>query len=215
MPSVELKPNQSLYQLLAVYDSPDGVEEIRELASLSVGGVDADGASFMKKKVKEWATADLEQELQKAFTPDPFALLAKAWSQLREVQAAVKASRGPPACSKPVSLAKHEIEAKVEPRMVLTVAGIDWCDVKLALELKLNFDSVILEWTDGHLTELRAGNPTGKISLKCAGQEVASFKRELKLSAKYRFKTPVVVEVPAPALPAQLIATPILQPRAI
>ncbi|MBT2301722.1 hypothetical protein J7E70_14745 [Variovorax paradoxus] len=203
MTSVELQKEQSLYQLLAIYSSPGGVEELRKFASVSVGGVDAEGASFLEKKVSEWAVADLDEELKKAFTPDPFALLAKAWVQLREVREAVKASKGPPVKAQSVKLLKHEVEAKLEPRLVLNVAGVDWCNVKLTLVLKLTFDSVQLEWTDGRLTELRAGNPAGSISLKCAGQEVKAFKREIKINAIYRFEKPV--EIPAPAPP---VATP-------
>ena len=66
--------------------------------------------------------------------------------------------------------------------------------------LKLNFDSVKLEWTDGRLTGLEAGNPSGTISLKCADQEVKAFKRDVKVNAKYRFTKPV--EIP-PANPTE------------
>ncbi|WP_077000825.1 hypothetical protein [Variovorax sp. KK3] len=205
--SVELQKEESLYQLLAVYSNPDGMQELRERASLSVGGIDAEGASFLKKKLSEWAVADLNAELEKALTPDPFSLLAKAWVQVREVREAVKASKGPPAVAKAVKLLKHEVEAKLEPRLVLKVSGVDWCSVKLAIELKLNFDAVELEWMDGRLAQLKSGNPAGSISLKCADQEIKAFKRELKIKAHYRFEKPVEISAPAVAAPVPATAT--------
>ena len=193
MDPIELKEDQTLYQLLTVGSSPDGVAELRQFASVSVGNVDAKGASVFAKSLSEWADTDLNKELKKALAPDPFALMAKAWVQVREVREAVKISKGPPATTHTCSVLKHEIEAKLEPRLVLNVGGIDWCDVKLAVVLKLNFDSVNLEWTDGSLSGLEAGNPSGTISLKCAEQEVKAFKRDLKLKASYRFEKAVAI----------------------
>lgn len=191
MTMVELKSDRPLYRLLAVVDTTEGVREVRRLAALSVGNVDAKGASILGKTVAEWATADLGKELEKAFTPDPFALMARAWAQVREVRKAIDASRGPPPRAQTVALSKHEIEAKMEPRLVLNVSGIDWCDVHLCLALKMSFESVQLELTGGRLTALKMGNPAGSISLKCAGAEVAAFKRDIRISREYKFARPL------------------------
>ena len=83
MSVVELKSDQPLHQLLALVDTGEGVKDVRRLAALSVGNVDAKGASILGKTVADWATADLEKEIEKAFSPDPFALMAKAWAQVR------------------------------------------------------------------------------------------------------------------------------------
>jgi hypothetical protein len=203
MSVVELKSDQPLHQLLALVDTGEGVKDVRRLAALSVGNVDAKGASILGKTVADWATADLEKEIEKAFSPDPFALMAKAWAQVREVRKAIDASRGPPPKAQTVALLKHEIEAKMEPRLVLNVTGVDWCDVKLALSLKMSFESVQIELNDGHISALKLGNPSGQISLKCAGQEVAAFKREIKIAQAYKFAAPVAMPMVAPEVPAE------------
>lgn len=191
MNTVELNPGRPLHELLSLHGSSDGVNEVRRLAALSVGGVSAKEASLLGKKVSEWATADLSQELQKAFDPDPFVLLAKAWAQVRKLRKAVEDSRGPPPAAKTAALLKHEIDLKLEPRLVLNVSGIDWCTIKLGLTLKLSFESAQLEFNDGRLTALKLGNPTGAITLQCEGQEVAAFKRDIKVHAAYRFEPPL------------------------
>ena len=191
MSTVELTPGGSLHELLALSRSGDGVDEVRRLAALSVGNVDAKDASLLGRKVADWASADLAEELKKAFDPDPFLLMAKAWAQLRKVRKAVEESRGPPAAAKSAALFKHDLDARVEPRLVLSVAGVDWCNIKLGLGLKLSFESALLAFMDGRLTSLKLGSPSGSITLQCEGQEVAMFKREIKLRAAYTFDPPL------------------------
>ncbi len=191
MSTVELTPGGSLHELLALSRSGDGVAEVRRLAALSVGNVDAKDASLFGKKVADWASADLAEELKKAFDPDPFLLMAKAWAQLRKVRKAVEESRGPPAAAKTAALLKHELDARLEPRLVLSVAGVDWCNIKLGLGLKLAFESAQLSFMDGRLTSLKLGNPSASITLQCEGQEVAVFKREIKVRAAYNFEPPL------------------------
>ncbi|WP_172843777.1 hypothetical protein [Variovorax sp. HW608] len=76
--------------------------------------------------------------------------------------------------------------------------------MKLGVSLKASFESVQLELKDGRMSGLKLGNPTGNISLKCASQEVAAFKRDLKINQAYTFATPVPMAVAAPAAEATL-----------
>lgn len=191
--SVELNPGRPLYHLLELQRNGNGVEEVRRLAALSVGNVDADGASLLGRKVSEWASADVAKEIEQAFTIDPFTLLAKAWGQVRKVRKAIESSRGPPPQPQTVALMEHEIDAKLEPRLVLEVNGIDWFDLKLGLALELSVQSARLEFLDGKLTSVSLGNPTGTLSLHCQDQEVAAFKRDVKLRAEYRLEPPMAL----------------------
>ena len=192
--SVELKPNRPLYHLLELYSpGSSGVDEVRRLAALGVGNVDADGASLLGRKVSEWASADLAKEIEKAFTIEPFTLLAKAWGQVRKVRKAIEESRGSPPKPQSVKLIEHEIDAKLEPRLVLEVNGIDWFDLKLGLALKLSMEWANLELLGGKLTSVSLGNPTGTLSLHCQDQEVAAFKRDIKLDAVYRLEPPLAL----------------------
>lgn len=188
----ELNPGGSLHELLSLQYSGDGVNEVRRLAALSVSGVDAKDASVLGKKVTEWATADLSQELGKAFDTDPFLLMVKAWAQVRKLRKAAEESRGPPPAKKTGELLKHEIDLRLEPRLVLNVSGVDWCNIKLGVTLKLSFESAGLEFNDGRITSLKLGNPTGSITLQCEGHDVAEFKRDIKVHAAYQFEPPLV-----------------------
>jgi hypothetical protein len=184
----ELNPGESLHEWLSLHTSSGGVNAVRKLAAVSVGGVDADHASVLGKKVAEWAGADFARELEKALEPDPFMLMVKAWSQVRKLRQAAEESRGPPPQKKTEALLEHEIDLTLEPRLVLNVDGVDWCSIKLEVAIKLSFASAQFEFDNGRVTALQLGKPTGSVTLKCEGHEVAEFKRDIKLHAAYHFK---------------------------
>jgi hypothetical protein len=198
MNPVELQAGKPLHELLSLHHSGGGVDEVKRLATLSVGGLDGDATQVLGRKVAEWASADLVAELEKAFDADPFALLARGWAQLRKLRKAVDASRGPPPKPQTASLLKHDLEGRLAPRLVLNVNGIDWCELQFNLSLKLTVDAAELTFNEGRLTNLRWVKPVGSITLQCQGQELAAFKRELKFAAAYAFNPPLAW----PKLPA-------------
>jgi hypothetical protein len=201
--AIELQASRPLHELLSLNVDDRGTGELRRLATLGVSGVDAQHASVLGRKVADWDTDAIKSHLREAFDVDPFVLMFKAWSQLRKVHQAARASAGPPAVERSVALARHEIELKLEPDLVLEVGGVDWCSIGLTLALKLSFESVQLTLHGGRLTGVRLGNPAGTVTLKCEGQEVAAFKRELKLHASYRFEPPLDWPVGGPSGQAQ------------
>jgi hypothetical protein len=187
----ELAPKQPLHELLCLHTADDGAGEVRRLATLGVTGIDAQSTQLLGKKLADWGTEQVKAHLREAFEVDSFALMFQAWSQVRKVHRAAKDSLGPPPADRDVPLLRHEIDAKVQPRLVLNVSGIDWCTIQLALTLKFSFESALLTLRGGQLTGLKLGNPTGTLSLACEGHEVAQFKRDLKLRAAYRFDPPL------------------------
>ena len=201
-PSPELHPGRPLYELLALDRNDDGIAQVRRLATLGVAGVNAKEASLLGRKVADWASADLAQEMRGAFSTDPFTLMAKAWAQLNKLRKAVDASRGPPPKAQSVALLKHDLEAKLEPRLVLNVNGADWCDIKFSLALKFSFEAVQLELLDGQLVALKLGKPSGNLTLQCQGQEITAFKRELQLKPAYQFEPPMLWPAAGATTPA-------------
>ncbi len=181
---------QKLHELISLHAQDEGLGEVRRLASIGVEGVDAQHAKVLGRKVADWSLDQLGGELRQAFDVDAFELLAQGWAQVRKVHQAAKASLGPPPRPQTVTLLKHDLEARVEPRLVLQVGGLDWYDVKLALVLKLSVEAAQLEFLDGQWVSLTLAKPTGSIALLCEGQEVAAAKRSLKLHEAYRLDPP-------------------------
>jgi hypothetical protein len=194
----ELASGQALHELLSLHVADEATGEVRQLATVGVQGLGAETTQVLGRKLSEWSNDQLKEQLRDAFDVDPFALMLQAWSQVRKVHKAAKESLGPPPATRSVPLLQHEIDLKVEPRLVLNVSGIDWCSVQLALTLKFSFESVVLELMGGQLTGLKLGNPTGALSFACEGHDVAQFKRDIKLHASYAFNPPLAW--PAPAL---------------
>lgn len=186
----ELAPKQQLHDLLSLH-ADDGAGEVRRLATLGVTGIDAQSTQLLGRKLADWSTDEVKSHLREAFDVNPFELMFQAWSQVRKVHKAAKESLGPPPADRSVPLKQHEIDLKVEPRLVLNVSGIDWCTIQLTLTLKFSFDSAVLDLHGGRLTGLKLGNPTGALTFACEGHEVGQFKRDIKLHASYRFDPPL------------------------
>lgn len=203
-PTVELRGGtQKLHELLQL-SSADGLGEVRRLAAVGVSGVDAQHATVLGRKVADWSVQALGDELNEAFDLDAMALLAQGWSQVRKVARAVRDSRGTPPKAQTATLLKHDLEARVQPRLVLQLGGVDWCDIELDLSLKLTVEAAQLEFLDGALVALTLAKPTGSVTLKCEGQEVAAFKRSLTLHEAYKFDPPLRWPALPPAPPAEL-----------
>lgn len=188
MSTVDVKSGSRMHDLLELNGNTDGVADVRRLAALR-GGVDG---SLLGKAIADWTPERLNADLEKAFDVDPFALMAKAWSQIAKVRDAVKKSIGPPPTSASVPLLKHDIDAKIRPRLVLSVEGVDWCDVEFELKLALALESAELELFGGALRAVRLGKVTGSVTLACQGVPVEAFRRELKFESRYEFDPPIL-----------------------
>lgn len=203
MSTVDVKSGSRMHDLLELNGNTDGVADVRRLAALR-GGVDG---SLLGKAIADWTPERLNADLEKAFDVDPFALMAKAWSQIAKVRDAVKKSIGPPPTSASVPLLKHDIDAKIRPRLVLSVEGVDWCDVEFELKLALALESAELELFDGALRAVRLGKVTGSVTLACQGVPVEAFRRELKFESRYEFDPPILGRRHAPSAVAPVAAS--------
>lgn len=188
MSTVDVKPGARMHDLLELRGNAEGAADVRRLAALR-GGVDG---SLLGKAIADWTPERLNADLEKAFAVDPFTLMAKAWSQIAKVRDAVRKSLGPPPAAASVALLKHDIDAKLRPRLVLSVEGVDWCDVEFELKLALALESAELELFAGGLRAVRLGKVTGSVTLACQGIPVEAFRRELKFDSNYAFDPPIL-----------------------
>lgn len=182
--------NSRLFDLV-VAPGADGVSlDVRDSAALHLREIDSEHASVLGTKVSAWPDRKLGEELQKALDLDPYMLLLKAWSQLNKVKEAIEKSAASDQ-AQTVTLAKHEIDAKVEPTIVISAFGVDCRAVKLGLTLAASLESAQLVFERGALTKAQMGKPTGTLSLAVEGQPIKSGKRQLKFEPSIEFKPPL------------------------
>lgn len=162
-------------------------------AQVQLGQIDSEHAKVLGTKVSEWPQRDLTKELEKALEVDPYALLLKAWAQLRKVREAIGNSK---LDAKPqtVTLAKHEVDAVVQPRIVISAFGVDCRAIELTLTLAASIESAQLVFERGGLTEATMGKPTGTLSVAVAGQAIASGKRKLAFAPSVKFDRPIFLD---------------------
>lgn len=204
MPIVDVKPGSRLHDLIELRGNDDGVADVRRFAALR-GGVDG---SLLGRAIADWTPERLNADLERAFEVDPFALMARAWSQIAKVRDALEKSLGPPPAAASVPLLKHDIDAKLRPRLVLSVEGVDWCDVEFEIKLALAIESAELELFGGALRAVRLGKVTGSVTLACQGMPVEAFRRELKFESRYEFDPPILGPDRVPPAPAALATAP-------
>ena len=163
---------------------------LRDTAAIHLRSIDSEHASLLGTKVSAWPERELAEELEKALTIDPYVLLLKAWATLRKVRDAIdkSATKGE---AQTVTLAKHEIDAKVEPSIVVSAFGVDCRAVKLTLTLAASLESAQLVFERGGLTKARMGKPTGTLSVAIEGQPISSGKRQLKFEPSIDFDPPL------------------------
>ena len=193
MADLDVKAGDRLHDLIALRGSAGGAAEVRRLAALR-GGVDG---SVLGRAIADWTPERLGKDFETAFAVEPFALIARAWSQIAKVRDAVTKSVGPPPVAACVALLAHEIDARLRPRFVLSVEGVDWCDVDFELKLALAIASAELELFGGALRAVKLGKVTGSVSLACEGVVVEALRRELRFDASYTFDPPILGVRPA------------------
>jgi hypothetical protein len=153
-----------------------------ELASVRVGGVEApEKVEQIRTALRTFEPARIERRLAEMFDVKPVALMARAWTQLAAVREAVEKSIGPPSTDARVDLPKHTIRARLAPFLVLSVDGLDLCDIRFEVEFAATVTSATLTITGGELREVTFGAVSGSLSVSCEGAELREFTRELGL----------------------------------
>jgi hypothetical protein len=191
MSTVEASPGRGFYDLATLSQDDGDLARVRELAALRLRDADPGNATLMGIALNAWSPAQVKQCLAEALTFDPFALMAQAWEQVAGVRDARERSIGPPATSQGWALLKHDIEARIQPRLVLSIRGVDWCDLELEVELVLAIESAELEFVEGHLRAVKLGKAKGRATVSCNGAPLPSLERELKFKAAYRVAAPM------------------------
>ncbi len=97
------------------------------------------------------------------------------------------------AADQPVELPAHTFEATLKPRLVISLGGVDWCDIDFELALAATLRSATLHISAGRLTVVQLGQVKGSVKLSCEGTEVREYAREVKLLPEYRLDPPIAL----------------------
>lgn len=184
-----------LTTLFAVTHRDDALDRVNELAVMEVSGVEAPDVRKAVKAFKSVTRHDLSSAVEKMWDLDVIKVMAEGWSRAQKIRTAITESAGTPGKLKTVDLSEHVIESAHKPRLVLSIAGSDWCQVEFRIGLSLAIHSAQLGLLGGVLTEIRLGPSTGKVKLECKGVELKEFHHEFKLFEAYKLKRPIDLKV--------------------
>lgn len=187
------QPETRLIDVLNVHRVSAGTGRVTDVAALRVGGIDVPDAKAVQDALRALEPQRLADAMQSMLDVDLFGLFAGAWRQLRKVQQAVKKSVGPPPAEQQVDLPRHQVAGKLKPRLVLSLADVDFADVDFVIALSVSIQSAKLTIAGGALTAVRFGDVKGSIKLACEGTEIHEYARELKLLDAYRFARPLAL----------------------
>jgi hypothetical protein len=187
-----------LYDIVDVRGTGQGIQRATELAALRVGLVDSPDARGIQEKLRHVGPEALSAQLKRMLDVDLLSLLAGAWGQVRRVRDAAKESLKEPAATQTVELPRHTFEATVKPRLVLSVAGVDWGDVDFELALTATLTSATLSIEAGQLTAVQLGPVTGSVRFSCEGTELREYAREVNLLPAYRLDPPIPLSTDRP-----------------
>ena len=177
--------------LFTVTGRNEAIGEVTEYASLEVAGVEAPDVHKAVKAFKSVSRKDLSEAVERLSDVDVIQVLAQGWSRARKIRSAIAESAAAPGKLKTVDLSEHVIESVHKPRLVLSVAGSDWCQVEFKVSLSLAIHSAQLGLLGGVLTEVRLGPATGKVKMECKGVEIKEFHHDFTLFPAHKLKRPL------------------------
>lgn len=180
-----------LYDVLDIQRADGGLNRVNDVAALRVGLIDAPDAQAVKDKLRAFEPGALADAMHDMLDVDAFKLFAGAWRQLRQVKQAVQKSLGPPPSDQSVDLPRHEVAGKLKPRLVVSMAGVDFADIDFEISLSASIQSAKLTLHNGALVAARFGDVKGTLKLSCEGTEIREYARTLKLLPEYRFAHPI------------------------
>jgi hypothetical protein len=88
-------------------------------------------------------------------------VLVRAWKKYDLL------SEGSPNAVKNVELVSHTVKSIHRPRSVISVDGIETCEIHFEIELSLAMHGIILMILNGRLKEISTGNCKGQLSIRC------------------------------------------------
>jgi hypothetical protein len=123
---------------------------------------------------------------------DIFELLAQGWCIARELHEYTDPTRHPPAEKSTVFLGSHTLTTVLHPTIVVTVEGIKYPPLNLALALNADFRAAALSIQNGHITSLNSGDCAVSAQLKYADVNLHNplQSRPVTLPGKLTFNTP-------------------------
>lgn len=188
-----------LYQLIELDER--GVGEVRNLASLRAGLVNAPDAALVVKKLEALGPSDVRTGLKQMLDINPVAVLVKGWVQLRKIRDAIRRSLEEPGVEQEVNLPAHTFEAKLKPRLVLTVHEVDWLHVDFEVGFSGKVTSGRLSFMGGALSVVHLAPVKATLAISCEGASLGEMSRPFQLLGDYRFSPALALLIPGTVRP--------------
>jgi len=192
---MDLKENTRLFELFSLPSSRDDINSVQEAVAARIGAtVESKDVSAIAAKLAAFKSDSLAGSFRQMLNLDVLGIFVGAWRQLNDVHQAAIKSLAPPCEEQKVDLAKHKLEAKLHPRLVVSLHGVDLCDLEFEVSLTADVTTAKLFIANGELTALQPGPVEGSVELKMLDHEIKKWSKEFKLLSAYRFARPWVLQ---------------------
>lgn len=191
---MDLHENTRLFELFSLHSSGDGIKGVQEAVAARIGATaESKDVTAIAAKLAAFKSDSLAGSLRQMLNLDVLGIFVGAWRQLDEVHQAAIKSLAPPGEEQKVDLAKHKLEAKVRPRLVVSLHGVDLCDLEFEVLLAADVTAAKLLIAHGELTALQPGPVAGSVTLAVLDHELKKWSQDFKLLSTYQFARPWVL----------------------
>jgi hypothetical protein len=192
---MDLHENTRLFELFSLPSSGDGLKSVQEAVAARIGAsAESKDVSAIAAKLAAFKSDTLVASLRQMLNLDVFGIFVGAWRQLDDVHQAAVKSLAPPCEEQKVDLAKHKLEAKLRPRLVVSLHGVDLCDLEFEVCLTADVTTAKLFIANGELTAILPGPVTGSVALTMLDHELKKWDQDFKLLSTYKFARPWVLQ---------------------
>ena len=191
---MDLHENTRLFELFSLPTSNDDLKGVHEAVAARIGATaESKDVSAIVAKLAAFKSDAIAGSVRQMLNLDVFGIFVGAWRQLDQVHQAAVKSLAPPREEQHVDLAKHKVEAKLRPRLVVSLHGVDLCDLEFDVRLAAAVTAAKLFIDSGQLTAVQPGPVAGSVTLAMRDHELKTWSQDFKLLETYRFARPWVL----------------------
>lgn len=191
---MDLHEDTRLFELFSLPSSRDGIKSVQEAVAARIGATaESKDVSAIAAKLAAFKSDTLVASLRQMLNLDVFGIFVGAWRMLDDVNQAAIKSLAPPCEEQKVDLAKHKLEAKLRPRLVVSLHGVDLCDLEFEVCLTADVTAAKLFIANGELIAMQPGPVTGTVALAMRDHELQKWDQDFKLLSTYKFARPWVL----------------------
>ncbi len=188
---MDLNENTRLFELFSLPAARDDLKGVHEAVAARIGAsMEANDASAIVAKLAAFRSDTIAASVRQMLNLDVLGIFVGAWRLLDQVHQAAVRSLAPPCEEQKVDLLKHKLEAKLRPRLVVSLHGVDLCDLEFDVVLAADVATAKLFIDHGRLIAVQPGPVTGSVALAMRDHELKKWSQDFKLLQTYRFARP-------------------------